>query len=185
MQKVQTNDVNYIKLDVAAGLSVTVLQDRQSEWLMPVSDVAIGYGVSIQTIHSHLSNHSDEFTEGQHFYPAYEIFVSSQTRRVKMLTKAGVIRLGFFIKSERAKMFRDWAEQVVLSVMAPKVELPKAVRRNHNRLSKDRLVEILSLVALIEEPEVRKALVQKLMPDLNIPSVQLQLPFGGKGGNLK
>ncbi len=80
-------------------------------------------------------------------------------------------------------MFRDWAEAVVLSVTAPTVNLPKAVRRNHNRLSKDRLVEILSLVALVDDKDVRTALVQKLMPDLNIPAIQLQLPFGGKGGD--
>ena len=188
MQKVQNNDVNYIKLNVADDLSVTVLQDATNEWLMSVNDVATGYGVSIQTVHSHLSNHSDEFREGTHYLPAYEIFVTSQTRRVKMLTKAGVTRLGFFIKSERAKMFRDWAEQVILeyvapTVTAPKLELPQTTRRNHNRLSKDRLVEILGLVALVDDKEVRTALVKKLMPSLDIPSVQLQLPFEVKGGS--
>ena len=79
-------------------------------------------------------------------------------------------------------MFRDWAESIVLAVSAPSIQLPKIVRRNHNRITKDRLVEILSLVALVDDKEVRTALVQKLMPDLNIPAMQLELPFGGKGG---
>jgi len=29
-------------------------------------------------------------------------------------TKRGIVRLGFFIKSERAKLFRDWAEDFIL-----------------------------------------------------------------------
>ncbi len=182
MNKVQQNNGKAMTLSVNNDLSVTIIQQEGSEWLMMINDVASGYGVNIQTIHSHLSNHSDEFIEGVHFLPAYENFVSSQRRKMKMLTKAGVIRLGFFIKSERAKIFRNWAEQIVLAVTAPNVQLPKASRRNHNRLSKDRLVEILSLVALVDDKEVRTALVQKLMPNLDIPSIQLQLPLVVKGG---
>ncbi len=29
-------------------------------------------------------------------------------------TKRGIIRLGFFIKSNRAKQFRDWAEDLII-----------------------------------------------------------------------
>ncbi|MBL7779948.1 MAG: hypothetical protein JNM22_01940 [Saprospiraceae bacterium] len=184
MQKVQKIDGNPVLLTVADGISVTVIEHGSADYLMPTSDVAKGYGVAENTIRSHKTN--GEFQEGVHYIPAVEIFDGSQNRRTTMWTKAGVIRLGFFIKSERAKMFRDWAEQVVLAVTAPKVELPRATRRNHNRLSKDRLVELLSLVALVDDKTVRTALVQKLMPDLSIPAVQLQLPFiGGKGGEQK
>jgi len=188
MQKVQTNDGKPVTLTVAEGLEVTVISNEKTQWLMSTADVANGYGVSRQTIDSHKSNHNDEIRDGIHFMKAAEIFGSLeggiQAHQIYW-TKAGVVRLGFFIKSERAKMFRDWAEQIILSVTAPKVQLPAATRRNHNRLSKDRLVELLSLVALVDDKEVRTALVRKLMPDLSIPSIQLELPFGGKGGNLK
>lgn len=187
MNKDQINDGQAVTLKVADNLSVTVLTSSSYEFLMTTADVANGYGVASETLRGHSSYHKDELIEGTHFVKGVGI---SNTLGVKGVqpnavywTKAGVIRLGFFIKSERAKMFRDWAEQVVLAVTAPKMELPKAVRRNHNRLSKDRLVDILSLVALVDDKDVRTALVQKLMPDLNIPALQLQLPFGGgKGG---
>lgn len=180
------NDGNAVTLTVSDGLSVTVIRDTSNDYMMSTKDVAMGYGVAVATVLSHLSNHSDELVKGVHYIPDIEIFDGRQRRKVTMFTKVGVVRLGFFIKSDRAKMFRDWAEQIVMAVSAPKVELPKVNRRNHNRLSKDRLVEILSLVALVDDKDVRTALVQKLMPDLNIPALQLQLPFDGrKGGEQK
>ena len=79
-------------------------------------------------------------------------------------TKAGVVRLGFFIKSERAKMFRDWAETVVLQALSPQLpkSLPDAPKRRHNRLSQERLVGILADVARIDDRELRLSLISKL-----------------------
>ncbi len=184
MQKVQINRDNAVPQHFG-DLEVMVIRESEHEWLMSMSDVATGYGVARNTIQSTKSSHADELIEGVHFVLRVGISDTKDSREMIYWTKAGIVRLGFFIKSDRAKKFRAWAEQVVLAVTAPKVELPKAVRRNHNRLSKDRLVEILSLVALVDDKEVRTALVAKLMPDLNIPALQLQLPFGGKGGGDK
>lgn len=112
---------------------------------MAASDVACGYGVAVNTIRSTKDRHKSEFVEGVHYKSTVAIIDGASATRTTMWTKAGVVRLGFFIKSERAKMFRDWAESIVLSVTAPKVELPAATRRNHNRLTQSRLVELLSL----------------------------------------
>lgn len=186
MKKVQKSDGNVVKLSITDGLDVVVIRDEALQWLMPTRDVAIGYGVSPETVRGHLTYHKDELHEGVHFIRGVGIsndLPNGQPNQIYW-TKAGVVRLGFFIKSERAKMFRDWAESIVLSVTAPKVELPAATRRNHNRLTQSRLVELLSLVALVDDKDVRTALVRKLMPDMDIPSIQLQLPLGLKGGAL-
>lgn len=185
------SNTEIVNINVSDNLSVVVIKDTQNEWLMSSEDVANGYGVKRNTLSTHKSLHKDEMKEGSHWIKGIEKTdtLNKQYQPNEIFwTKAGVIRLGFFIKSERAKMFRDWAEQVILEKMepqltAPKVTLPKAKRINHNRLSKDRLVEILSLVALVDEKEVRTALVKKLMPELDIPAIQLQLPFEVKGGN--
>lgn len=89
-----------------------------------------------------------------------------------MWTKRGIVRLGFFIKSERAKMFRDWAEDLVINkideayqVQAQVQQLslfPEPVKRNHNRLTKERLIDILSDVAKIEDKDIRLSLIDKL-----------------------
>lgn len=90
--------------------------------------------------------------------------------------------MGFFIKSERAKLFRDWAENVILEVTSPKAVLPPVKKRRHNRLSQARLVEILADVALIEDKDLRISLVNKLMPEQEVKPTQLRLNLG-KGGN--
>ena len=87
-------------------------------------------------------------------------------------TKRGIVRLGFFIKSERARMFRDWAEDLVINKVEEAQHIvkqskqlalwPEPQKRNHNRLTKERLVDILADVARIEDKELRISLVNKL-----------------------
>ena len=69
-------------------------------------------------------------------------------------------------------MFRDWAEDLVVNkideayqVQAQVQQLslfPEPVKRNHNRLTKDRLVDILADVAKIDDKSIRLSLIDKL-----------------------
>ncbi|MDZ7877063.1 MAG: hypothetical protein U5L45_05305 [Saprospiraceae bacterium] len=88
-----------------------------------------------------------------------------------------------FIKSERAKLFRDWAEAIILQVTAPTINLPAATPRKHNRLTATRLLEIMTDIALIDDKALRISLMQKILPE-NITGVQIALPFKEKGGAL-
>ncbi len=54
-----------------------------------------------------------------------EVETNGGKQRKLFWTKRGVIRLGFFIKSERAKKFRDWAEDLILNSIEQKVEEQK------------------------------------------------------------
>lgn len=179
-------DFQPVVLPVSDDLSVTIIPHNSREWLMTTTEVANAYGVSKSTIWSHHSNHAAEFVEGQHFIKGLENFkgLSNQQPTQVYWTKAGVIRLGFHIKSDRARMFRDWAEQVILAVTAPKVSLPKPTRRNHNRLTNARLVELLALVAMVDDKALRQQIIGKLIPDMEMPAVQLQLPLGNKNDGL-
>lgn len=155
-----------VNLQVTDGLTVAVLQHQTHEFLMPVKDVAFGYGVSAGTIRKHLSEKQDEFKEGRHYIKGvtFSNTLGNIQPHAVYWTKAGIVRLGFFIKSERAKIFRDWAEGVILQALSP--ELPKALppiqKRNHNRLSQDRLIGILSDVAKIDDRDLRLSLIAKL-----------------------
>lgn len=154
-----------MNLQVTDGLTVAVLQNQTHEFLMPVKDVALGYGVSPGTIRSCQSRHQDELIEGKHYIKGVAI-CNTPVKGIQphsiFWTKAGIVRLGFFIKSERAKAFRDWAEKIVLEVTAPPANLPKPKKRKHNRLTQARLVEILADVAKIEDREIRLSLIEKL-----------------------
>lgn len=154
-----------LNLQVTDGLAVAVIQNPNYEFVMPVKDVALGYGVSAGTIRSAQSRHQDELIEGKHFIKGVA-FCNTHIKGLQphavYWTKAGVIRLGFFIKSERAKLFRDWAESVILEVTAPPAQLPPVTKRNHNRLTQARLVDILVDVAKIDDKKIRLSLMQKL-----------------------
>ncbi len=153
-----------LNLQVTDGLAVAVIQNPNYEFVMSVKDVALGYGVSSGNIRNQMFRNQDEFIEGKHFVKG--VCFSNALPKVQphaiYWTKAGVIRLGFFIKSDRAKLFRDWAENVILNVIAKPVSLPPVTKRRHNRLSQERLVGILADVARIDDRDLRLSLISKL-----------------------
>lgn len=155
-----------INLQVTDGLTVAVIQNQTHEFLMPIKDVALGYGVSAGNVRNQMFRNQDEFIEGRHYVRG--VCFSNTLRNIQphavYWTKAGIVRLGFFIKSERAKMFRDWAEMVILQALAPQLptNLPPVQKRNHNRLTQERMISILSDVAKIDNKELRLSLISKL-----------------------
>lgn len=151
-------------LQVTDGLAVAVIQNPNFEFIMPVKDVALGYGVSAGTIRKQLFEHKDEFIEGRHFVKGVTFgntLRNAQPHQV-FWTKQGIIRLGFSIKSQRAKLFRDWAESVILNYSAPAVQLPEVTKRKHNRLTQERMISILADVCKIEDNQLRLSIISKL-----------------------
>ena len=161
-----------LSLKVTDDLTVTVIPSSNHEFLMPTKDVAKGYGVSEGNIRNQLHRNKHEFQQGRHFDTAVCFSNTDvQTPHNKIFwTKRGIVRLGFFIKSDRARMFRDWAEELVLSKTKPRqqtlFDVPQKqlpARRNHNRLTSDRLLSIMADVAKIDDREIRLSLTSKLM----------------------
>jgi len=168
---------------VAENLIVTVEPNKEHEFLMTTAEVAKGYGVSGGVIRKHKIEHQDELIERKHFIVVENTkmnranngatFSNSDTKsaiyKKTLWTKRGIVRLGFFIKSDRAKLFRDWAEDLVIFV-ADQVEKsqqlsiwPEPEKRKHNRLTQERLVSILADVVKIEDKELRLSIVNKLI----------------------
>jgi prophage antirepressor-like protein len=109
-------------------IELEIIEDKKFEFLLSNLEVARGYGVSEGNIRETKRVHKDELLEKKHF-----IFLEVQTKGGKQKkifwTKQGVIRLGFFIKSERAKKFRDWAEDLILSEIGAVLSLQKLEER--------------------------------------------------------
>lgn len=166
------NENKAISLEVAEGLKVTVMPDPNHEFIMPTKEVALGYGVGVDTIRRHKLEHQAELIEGKHFISGVSIphAASHGSSKGTIWTKRGIVRLGFFIKSSRARLFRDWAEDLIINLEQKQRDLfnePVAPRqlsaRKHNRLSPARLVDLLADVALVESKELRERLVNKLL----------------------
>lgn len=157
-----------VELTVNESLIVHVMPNQEHEFLMPTKDVAKGYDVNTNTLRMHMSRHTDELKENLHFIKGItnsDTYPKVQPTQV-FWTKAGVIRLGMFIRSERAIMFRDWAEQVILQHLSstPVTKaLPPAPKRKHNRLTPERLLDIMRDVCKIEDPKLRDSIASKIM----------------------
>ena len=191
-----------LPVTVMEGVTVNVVPDEKFEFLLSTRDVAAGYGVSVYAIRMAKMRYADELVEGKHFISGVTISHAASTGVSKGVTncyaseikganfmdtlpkgfqphaiywtKAGIIRLGFFIKSARAKLFRDWAEELIIRLDGQRdlfgleaskavAGVPLKVKRNHNRLTADRMVRILADVARIEDGELRLRLVNELM----------------------
>jgi hypothetical protein len=157
---------------VTEGVTVNVLPNKQHEYVMDSTQVASGYGVSRYNIRQHLLQHPDELIEGRHFVKGVSIPNTPNKQPSQVWwTKRGIVRLGFFIKSERAKLFRDWAEELIIKVdeLAEQgtffVESAKALpkKRLINRLDRNRVVRLLAMIAKIDDRTLRGDLVNELI----------------------
>ena len=110
--------MSQLTLQVNNSLAVNILPSQEHEFLMTSKEVALGYGVKDGTIRESLRTHSDELLEGKHYVKGVRIPDTLAGTNLQphqtFWTKRGIVRLGFFIKSERAKQFRDWAEDLII-----------------------------------------------------------------------
>lgn len=168
-----------LNLKVTDNLSVAVIQHPDYEFLMSTKQVSLGYGVANGTIRSQKRHYQEDLKEGKHYVKGVQILHALHERGTTdsntlsgvqpygvYWTKAGVIRLGFYIKSKRAKLFRDWAESVILEVLAPqKSELPPVKKGKHNRLTPERTIDLMAAIAEVENKELRMRMIHLLLPE--------------------
>lgn len=101
------------------GVELTLTPDARHEYLMTTEQVAVGYGVTPENIRSHKLTKADELVGGKHWLAVGN---TNAAGTVTFWTKRGIVRLGFFIRSARARKFRDLAEDLVIE----KLEQPTA-----------------------------------------------------------
>jgi len=165
-----------LPMTVCEGVTVNVLPNVQHEYLMTTKEVANGYGTSPYAILLNKTRLSSELIEGKHYVTAITICYSELPAHLRcahnaiLWTKRGIVRLGFAMRSERARLFRDWAEELIIkvdelarqgAVLVPAKSLPK--KRNHNRLTSERLIRLLTLTHRISDAELRNEIVEQLM----------------------
>ncbi len=172
---------NLLPMTVMEGVTVKVLPNPKHEYVMDSAQVASGYGVTKYNIRQHLLQHADELIEGKHYVKGVSIS-NTPTKQPNQIwwTKRGIIRLGFFIKSERAKLFRDWAEELVIRMdkqqdlfgspaLAPAKRLTG--KRLINRIDRNRLIRLLALTSRITDNELRIAITNELTGGLNYGNI--------------
>jgi hypothetical protein len=166
---------NLLPMTVCEGVTVNVLPNEAHEYLMTTKEVANGYGVTNYAIRKNKMMLADELVEGKHFIFAVTIGNGNLPAKLRcahnaiMWTKRGIVRLGFAMRCERAKLFRDWAEELIIKIdeqrdlfgaSVPVRALPK--KRNHNRITSERLIRLLTLTHRIDDAALRTEIVNEL-----------------------
>ena len=170
---------NLLPMTVTEGVTVNVMPCEAHQYLMSTKEVAHGYGTSDYVVRTTMMRHESELTNGKHFIKGCDIMLHPLPKGVQIQphavfwTKRGIVRLGFFIKSERARLFRDWAEELIINVteqptlFSQPVQKTLPEKRKHNRLSPDRLIAIMADVCRIEDKAIRMSITDKLMGGRN------------------
>ncbi len=155
-----------LPMTVTEGVVVNVMPSTRHEFLMTTREVASGYGTSVYVIRKAVVRHHSDFVDGFHYLGNETIChaASPGSSKGTLWTKAGIIRLGFFVKSGRAKLFRDWAEHLILSTLeGGRKQLPERTPRRINRLTPERIIDLLNDVCMIEDRELRERIAGKIM----------------------
>jgi|GEM_PF-5294414 hypothetical protein len=92
--------------------------------------VAERYSVSTTAIREHKRLHADEMVEDVHFI----IEINKFRKPAIKWTLRGIIKLGMFIRSEKAKGFRLWAEQELEKAILKQVQAFAEAREHNLRL---------------------------------------------------
>lgn len=92
--------------------------------------VAERYSVSTTAIREHKRLHADEIVQDIHFV----IEINKFRKPVIKWTLRGIIKLGMFIRSEKAKGFRLWAEQELEKTILKQVRAFAEAREHNLRL---------------------------------------------------
>lgn len=104
---------------------IVLTPDPTHEFTAPTDQVALGYDVTPDAIRMVKRRRAEEFVEGKH-YCVTDRYAPGDGQRT-LWTKRGIVRLGFFIRSARARMFRDMAEDLVIGVMQRPVGAPALI----------------------------------------------------------
>jgi hypothetical protein len=99
---------------VFEGVELAPVADAMHEWTITTKEVAKSLGVTPAAVRACKSRNVLELKEGKHFLSSVTSRNAVHTQPSTVWTKRGVVRLGFLINSDRARMFRDFAEDLVL-----------------------------------------------------------------------
>jgi prophage antirepressor-like protein len=97
-----------------AGTNLEVAHTGDAkQWFMTVEDVARAYGVERAAIMNAISRHRDEIREKLEIDGVTKCDSIGRQQEMRVIYRDGVIKLGYFMRGERAKAFRQFATDLV------------------------------------------------------------------------
>ena len=166
-------------------VELEVLEDPKHEWILETSQVAEGYGITDSSLRSTKSRNDEELLENKHFLVLPN---ATGNRTQTFWTKRGVIRLGFLIKSDKAKRFRDFCEDLVISKMETTALVPQSMEEMMILQlqgmidTKKRVSEVEEKVKILEAKQVTRPNVFTVMGYASLNKIKIGLSLAGQLG---
>ncbi len=174
------NPVNSI-IKIKEDFTIMAASHPIHVFILSGKEVAKGYEVSSDNIRKHKSENKAEFIENKHFVVRNPHNKSGSVTNI-FWTLRGVLRLGFMIKSEAARTFRDWAEDTLFNTVTGNVQFrgkilsEKAKNQKRYHELEDELLEDEKYKELIKvKAAIMRSGKELKEMDTNIVNTQLDL----------
>ena len=149
---------------IADGIELHVLPSERHVFLVPTREIARALNVSHQTISTNKSRYQHIFKEDVHYISKFDWHnrETNLTVRCTVWTRKGLIEHAQYLRGGYSKELRDWADREQMGIKG----LPEhgdSKKRRHNRLTPERLLDIMSYVSQIENHDLRKNITERLI----------------------
>jgi len=149
-------------------LMINIIADKDHGFLIIGRDVALGYGVSHNTVRCHKFHNKDkELFEGLDYFNNLDVsdfYPDSTEVKSTVYTKSGAVKMGKHVRGNRSKAFMDYLKNLFPKAShGETVSVPVPKKEKHDRLTKDRKLDIMQEIMQIKDDDLRIRLAQKLL----------------------
>lgn len=155
----------YSILQIADNVSMKVLPSDKHVFLITTKELARAVGVTEGSIRSTKHRYQSNFKEDVHLISNFTFTDEEQKREVTatVWTQKGVIEQIKYTRQGNGVVFRTWAEQIGNDKPVKAVSAKSSNRKSkHNRLTQERIVDMLIDVTKIQDEEIRASLTRKI-----------------------
>ena len=164
------DEIKTIDID---SFSFKVVGDEANHFYMTLGEAKEVFGSKIDTINKSINNNIEDFELGIDYITANMLsseilselnIAPNNAKKVKLLSKSGVILLGMFLKSEKAKQFRKIAKHIIVKALDNKPNEIELVNIDlTNDMLESSIQKDLQIKAKDEEIENLKKHLQKTL----------------------
>jgi len=102
----------YVTLVEYNGLELHPVADKKHNWLLSVHETCEAFGIDRASIDALRQSHAETLSEGRHFLYTTISSGGVSTSKIMFWTKKGIIRLAYYLKTDAALAFLDFAEDL-------------------------------------------------------------------------
>ena len=156
------NNKQYTVLQISENVSMQVIPSDKHIFLVTTKELARAIGITESSLRGAKHRYKEQFQEDIHFISNFMVKdeVNKLDVKTTVWSQKGVIEHVKYTRRGNSVVFRTWAEQITQNKPVKKIaKKPVSNKYKHNRITQDRLVDILIEVNKVEKKELRASLI--------------------------